>query len=234
MQFKVITYNIMSCREYKNIKNINPILAASVLKKENPDIIGLNEVHGAGGEFSAQTVEICRELGYDYCYFCPALFLNGSFYGNALISRYPILSAERIMVEDPVVKDEKAYYETRCIIKARIDVGEVITVYVTHFGLANAEKKNAVKALLDNLDGSKTIFMGDLNVMPDNEFLLPIKEVLNDTAITSDKSNVSFPSDNPTMKLDYIFTSKDIKTLSCGTIENTTSDHYPYFAEIEI
>jgi len=234
VQLKVITYNIMSCREYKNIKNIDAMLAASVLKKENPDIIGLNEVHGAGGEFGAQTVEICKELGYDYCYFCPALFLNGSYYGNALISRYPIISAERIMIEDPAVKDEDAYYETRCLIKAKIDVGEVINVYITHFGLAKAEKKNAVKALLDSLNGEKNVFMGDLNVMPDSEFLLPIREILNDTAEVSDKSNVTFPSDNPTMKIDYIFVSKDIKTLSAGVIDAVTSDHRPYYAEIEI
>ncbi len=234
MKLKVVTYNIMSCHKFGDLKTLDPMLAAEVLKKENADIIGLNEVHGSGGKFTAQTVEICNALGYDYCYFCPALFLNGSFYGNALISKYPIVSAERIMVEDPAVKDENAYYETRCIIKAKIDVGEIVNVFVTHFGLAKAEKKNAVKALLDSLEGGKTIFMGDLNVMPDNEFLLPIKEKLRDTAEASDKSNVSFPSNNPTMKLDYIFTSKDIKTLSCGTIENTTSDHYPYFAEIEI
>lgn len=234
MKLKVITYNIMSAREYKNIKNIDPMLAASVLKKENPDIIGLNEVHGAGGGFSAQTVEICRALGYDYCYFCPALFLNGSMYGNALISRFPILSAERIMVEDPIVKNENTYYETRCIIKAKIDVGEIITVYVTHFGLAVAERKNAVCALLDNFDGGKTVFMGDLNVLPEDDVLAPVNEMLFDTADVSTDRIFTFPSDNPTRKIDYIFVSKDIKTLSAGAIDVMTSDHRPYYAEIEL
>ena len=91
-----------------------------------------------------------------------------------------------------------------------------------------------MKALLDSFNGEKSVFMGDLNVMPDSEFLLPIKEIFNDTAEVSDKSNVTFPSDAPTMKIDYIFVSKDIKTLSAGVIDAITSDHRPYYAEIEI
>ena len=50
------------------------------------------------------------------------------------------------MIPDPLVKDEDAYYETRCIIKAKVNVNsELITVIVTHVGLAKSEEENAIK-----------------------------------------------------------------------------------------
>ena len=79
--------------------------------------------------------------------------------------------------------------------------------------------------------------MGDFNITPDNEFLLPIKERLNDTAAgysVDDESFYTFMSDNPYQKIDYIFVSKDFKTESVAVSEKIGSDHRMIKAEISL
>ena len=49
--------------------------------------------------------------------------------------KYPIASAETIPVPDPLKEGrvEGGYYETRCLLKARLECG--LVVLVIHFGL---------------------------------------------------------------------------------------------------
>lgn len=59
-----------------------------------------------------------------YYYFAEAIRFDGvNPYGNAMISRYPIKSAETILIPDPEYKKYHGYYETRCLLKATIEVG---------------------------------------------------------------------------------------------------------------
>jgi endonuclease/exonuclease/phosphatase family metal-dependent hydrolase len=76
--------------------------------------------------------------------------------------------------------------------------------------------------------------MGDFNATPENPVLVPIKERMCDTAKAFDCEKLSFPSDKPEIKIDYMFTSEDISVLSADIPEIVLSDHRPYFAEIEV
>ncbi|MBQ3155103.1 MAG: endonuclease/exonuclease/phosphatase family protein, partial [Clostridia bacterium] len=79
------------------------------------------------------------------------------------------------------------------------------------------------------------VLMGDFNVTPDNPVLLPIRERLYDTEDAfRTKDLLSFPSDKPTEKIDYIFTSKEIKTTFATLPQMIVSDHRPLFATVEI
>ncbi|NLC69615.1 MAG: hypothetical protein GX754_12725 [Clostridiaceae bacterium] len=242
MILKIMSYNICSGRNFNNDKKINVRDAGRVIQKYGPDIVGLNEVRGLGNAeqfFTGQEQTLAEMLGYHY-YFAKAIDFDSGPYGNALLSRFPIIYAETRMIEDPPVKDEDAYYETRCILKARLDVNGGLNVYVSHYGLANSEKLNAVKKTLELMktDKGPLIFMGDLNMEPDDERLVPIFEVLKDTAGPSagpgNDKLLTFPSDAPEIKIDYIFVSRNIKVLSSMVPAETTSDHRPYIAEIEL
>ena len=160
---------------------------------------------------------------------------NERFYGNGLFSKYPIKNAELINIPDPEIKDEDKYYESRGVLKAEIDVCGGITVLVTHFGLAKAEQKNAVKTILELLGDNpkKTILMGDFNVTPDNEVLSPIREVLKDTAEGFDETELmSYPSDGGDRKIDYIFVSNDLVCNDTSVVNKPASDHKMLKAEV--
>lgn len=228
---KIMTFNIQSGKNYPDIDTINIRYCAAVIEKYNPDIVGLNEVHD-GGKWGYQTKELAELLGYPYYYFAEAI-IAGSPYGNAILSKYPLKKAETVMIPDPV-KDEDAYYETRCILHAVVEGEEELDVLVTHIGLANGEKVNAVKTIMSLIGNSpsRTALLGDFNMHPDNPLLDEFKGVLCDSANYEKGDYFTFPSDNPAEKIDYIFLSKDIETKKIIIPEEIGSDHRAYLCEV--
>ena len=76
--------------------------------------------------------------------------------------------------------------------------------------------------------------MGDFNITPDNELLVPIRTKLQDAAALFTEPLLSYPSDNPDRKIDYIFASPDIQLLEADIPAIIASDHRPHTAVIEI
>lgn len=234
MRIRVMSYNVLHCEDWKQ-KRIDFDAFAKAILDSGADIIGLNEIRGQGtrDDYRAQAQILSEKTGF-YYYFAKAIDVGGENpYGNALLSRYPVKNAETIMIPDPVLCIGDGF-ETRCLLKAELDVGDSLTVLVTHFGLNKSEQKNAVKTVLQNLGAEKLILMGDFNVQPDDKVLLPIRKQLKDAAQRFNKPLYSFPSDVPDRKIDYIFASKAVKILSADIPPVVLSDHRPHIAEIEI
>lgn len=102
--------------------------------------------------------------------------------------------------------------------------------------MANSEQRNAVNTVISLLDkcDAPHVLMGDFNMEPDNEKLQPIYDRLTDTAVYFKKAKLSFPSDNPNRKIDYIFVSKDLKVTYADIPDIIASDHRMVVADIEI
>lgn len=229
---KVMSFNTQSCMNYLE-KKIDYEIIAKAISDENPDIVGLQEMRGAGEYPDFANVEKLSELtGMPYYYFAKALTWPNGGYGNAFLSKIPILEAETVMIPDPEVRGYKGYYETRCILKAKLEGG--ITVLVTHMGLNPDEHENAVKTVLANVVEEKCILMGDFNMYPDNGLLVPIYAKLTDTATKFDCEKLSYPSDAPRCKIDYIFVSKDVPVVSADIPAIVASDHRPHIANVSI
>ena len=227
---KIMTFNILHCMNYKT-KKICFEDFANEIQTYDAGFIGLNEVRGKGfiKDYTDQAKKLGSLTGMNY-YFGKAINVAGiAPYGNAFLSKYPIISAETIKIPDPSPKKGKEMYESRAVIKAVIDAGEKYTVLVTHMGLNIDERENAVKALLSIAPEEKCIIMGDFNCLPNSEELKPIFEKYN----CSDTEDMTFPSDNPRIKIDYIFTSKDIEIIDRGTTKNIVSDHLAQWIEIK-
>lgn len=238
-----MTFNIQHALDYINQK-IDIELFISKIRHYNPDFCGLNEVRGDGPleGYTNQTNAISDGLGYNR-YFGEAIKVGGtSPYGNAFVTRYPIKSSETFLIPEPSDEykyDEDgdlAYYERRCIIKSVIDCnGKDLCVLVTHMGLSDIERKNAVNSLCDIIDNIDIplVLMGDFNTTPDDSVLTPLFERLSDTNNNSQNPFVStYPSYSPEMKIDYILY-RGIKCVSAKTVEEVISDHYPIIADFE-
>lgn len=246
MKLRMMTYNIQHGLDYNcRLPGRHPGLGhdidltqiAAVIRMQGPDIVALNEVRGLGStwEYTAQAETIAGMLGW-HCYFAPAIWFDGtSPYGNAILSRYPLLSAERILIPDPEVKDEDTYYETRCVLRARIAAAGGITVLVSHFGLAQSEKRNAVAKVLELLEEetSPVILMGDFNMEPNDPILAPLLAKMEDAADKISSNSSSFPADNPEIKIDYILT-KNAPVLCAEIPAIVASDHRPHTATVEV
>ena len=242
MQLTVMSYNVQHCRNYIS-GVINYDAVAEIIQKYNADIIGLNEIRGEGPleGYDAQAQLLADRLGY-YYYFAKAIDVGGENpYGNALLSRFPIVDAQTIPVPDPETPAVPGGpYETRCLLKAASSLpgsaedGSLLTLCVTHFGLNIDEQENAAATVLANISQEKCILMGDFNITPDNPLLAPIRAQLYDTAALLPEHTLSFPSDKPEIKIDYMFTSNDIRVKEAQIPPELTSDHRPYVITIDL
>lgn len=230
---KIVSFNIQHAFHYVE-KKINFEALAKAIVDLGADVVGLNEVRGAGidPDYTAQTETLARLAGFPHFFFAKAIDTRGGPYGNAILSKLPILAAEAIPIPDPSPRAYTGYYETRCVLKATLAGG--LTVLVTHFGLNPDEQENAVRTALSQLSGEKDILMGDFNLTPESPLLAPIRAKMRDTAECFAGERFSFPSDAPTRKIDYIFASPDLSVTAADIPPVVVSDHRPHIAEISL
>ena len=232
---RIMTFNTQHCANF-NTGEIDYKVMAEAINKCDADIVGLNEMRdkGLSSGYAQPQVDVLSKLtNIEHFYFAKAIEDGpGNPYGNGLLSRYKLQSAETILIPEPENKNECKYYERRCILKAKLENG--LTILVTHFGLSEIEQKCAVNAVLSEITEEKCILMGDFNVTPDNKILEPIRAKLKDAAIYFTEDKLSFPSDKPRIKIDYVFVTPDIDIVSADIPEIVASDHRPHIAEINI
>ncbi len=235
---KIMTFNIQHALDYQN-QIIDIGLFVKSIKKYGADFCGINEVRGEGPieGYTDQANAIGDGLGFNR-YFGEAIKIGGtSPYGNAIVSRYPIKSAETVMIPDTDDRSEDSNYETRCVIKAVIDVnGTEITFLVCHMGLSNAERVNAVNTVCGLIDEITTpiVLMGDFNTCPNDSVLAPLYDRLNDSdEKAGPKGAATYPSYAPEIKIDYIFY-RGLECVSATAINKVISDHFPIIAEFKI
>ena len=145
-----------------------------------------------------------------------------------------VIEDEPATIPDPEDKSEPTYYESRCVIRAVVEVdGADVCWLVCHMGLAHLERVNAVEVICKLIDETDmpVILMGDFNIEPDGEVLVPIRQRLLDTAdIYEGARELTFPSDKPRKKIDYIF----YRGLNCNgaeTLHDVIADHLPVVAD---
>lgn len=237
MRLKIMSFNIQHCRDfnYPTEDRIDFGVMASAIKRFDPDIVGLQEVRGKGEnpKYTDQAKTLSELTGYDYAFAQAFIVPHGGPYGNAILTKLPLLDVKTIPV--PVPQND-GYCEPRCVLRAEIDAGTKITVFVTHFGLKLSEAENASATVVEALSGANTpkILMGDFNLTPESPVLNPIRITMADTADVFSKPLLSFPSNAPTQKIDYIFVSDDFNIISADIPAIIASDHRPHLAEIEL
>jgi endonuclease/exonuclease/phosphatase family metal-dependent hydrolase len=230
---RIATFNTQHCAIHPT-ERIDIAHFAEYIKAMGADVIGLNEIRGVGvhPEYTAQTEKLAALTGMPYYRFAPAIELPEGFYGNAFLSKIPIVSAEVVPIPDPEVRTFNGYYESRCVLKVKLENG--LTVLVTHMGLNPDEQENAVKTVLSLAENEKCVLMGDFNMTPDDATLAPIFKKMKDTAALIDGEGLSFPSDKPDRKIDYIFVSRDVEVVSAEIPPVVASDHRPHTATVKL
>ena len=247
-KLRIMTYNIQHGHVHLD-KYIDLTKVCDVIRKYDPDIIGLNEVRGRGTnkDYTAQVETMAAYLGY-HCYFGRSIMIGGtSPYGNAVLSKYPIIEASVIKIPNPVDPSACRHFEPRSLCRCVVEVpadGEAgtyegpvvnVAVYSSHFGLSEAEQEHAVSTAITTLSAEALpfILMGDFNMEPDNKLMQPLHAAYNSVDPLLDGKK-SFPSDKPSIKIDYIYTSKDIAITAADIPQIVASDHCPIWADIEI
>ena len=165
MKISVGTYNILSGVDYMHRVQTKewrlvPEKFAEAIKEMGLEICALNEVREIPGDgehtWNETGKAIAEQLGYNYV-FGKAIDVPGGGYGNALVTRYPILNVRtvpmRIAPENRDPNGVARWYEDRVLMIVDLDVeGKTVTVMVTHFGLNDDEHALAVKIVREEAE----------------------------------------------------------------------------------
>lgn len=235
MTLTAMTYNIQSGRNLQKERDIG--FSASVIRKIQPDFAVINEVRSHTEDIGPvnQAWELGRLTGY-YPVFGKSIDILGGEYGNAFLTRLPLIETEVIHIPDPSEEERERWTEHRTILRSVVETKEGrITVLGTHFGLSRAEQELAVRTVIAVLEKEENpvILMGDLNMTPEMELMQRLFSVLHDTADGKDTPK-SFPSGRPEIKIDYIMHSKEFRTVSLRSVNTQCSDHRPLIARLSI
>lgn len=237
MRLKIMTYNIQHGRNH-NLKGdvIDFDNTAIPVLQEQPDILGLNEVRNGSTPTYVNQPAVLADICGGMPIFGKAISLGENMdYGNAIISRFPVLSDKTVTIPDPTVRKYNGGYETRAVLCATLDCGgKTLCVLSTHFGLNPDEQENAVNTVLKLIDTIDTpvILMGDFNVTPDDIAIKRLSSALHNTAADLNNIEFTFSSDHPCKCIDYIWY-KGLTPLSIHTVNGIYSDHFPLVAEFD-
>ncbi len=228
-KLKILSWNIWVDGKFDEITKF--------LKSADADIIGLQEVQAdAPGR---DIIRYLKDLGYQHVFAPIQKTWEGKTWndGPAIFSKYKISKTETYILSKN---------DSRAAVRADIEIGdEILHVFSTHLihthQQQSSEQENQILNLLKSLLEQQTIVMGDFNATPESAGITMLKNVLVDSDPSSAPTWSAYPEGclvcNPQAvdtRLDYIFTSKDIKTSSFKVGNSRGSDHLPISVMIEI
>lgn len=135
-----------------------PERVADVLRDIDADIIALQEVP-LGGSKTPNVLSMLQQATGYVAAEGPACDLPERRYGNAVLSRYPIVSLRSIDLSF-------GSREPRGALDADVDChGHLLRVVATHLGLRLAERREQIRKLLQMFDTEEmpVILLGDIN-----------------------------------------------------------------------
>lgn len=226
-KIRVLTYNIHHGEGIDGTVSIKRI--ADVIRGIGPDLVALQEVdcYMPRSLFLNQARSLARELNLYYSFGTNSRWLYFMQYGNAVLSRFPIIQTKNYPL---TYKQEK-----RGMLGVKINYGgKEIFCFSAHLGLSGSERKLQVKEILSIISGTNKplILAGDFNAGAESVEIDTIAACLWDCTRTANEAFNTFPSYNPQFKLDYIFVSPHWHVTSVATSPEPASDHLPLTADL--
>ena len=240
---RVMTYNIYGARATSPANAADLDAIAEVIRRQNPDFVTLNEVDvftNRTGKDVHQARDLAEKLGMGW-HFSKAIDRDGGEYGDAVLSKYPIL--EKRSYRLPCAAEQPGEDRSLCVIRVQID-GKDLYVASTHLDHLSGDASRLVQAteirrIRDTELEGDLILCGDLNAIPSSNVIATMTSFLTNTGPID---QYTFPSDDPSRKIDYImyapiehFGVQNCQVVSRGDQQVggvDASDHRPVIADI--
>lgn len=235
VKLRIVTYNIRHGEGLDNVVLLDRI--AAILKSLEPDIIALQEVDqnfGSRSHWEDQVEILSEKLGM-YAAYGPALKIprvlgESGYYGNAVLSRYPIKDSYNQVINFATFTEPRAYLHT--VIET--PDGD-INFISTHLGLKQEERSRHVSALLAYtayLEGP-VVIAGDFNAVDTTPEIQTILDAgFADAAGLLNRVEPTLIGSEA--RIDYLFISPEISVCDVVTVDADGSDHRPVMALISI
>lgn len=223
----VVSYNIHHGSDGDN----NPRLREMGMLLNNADIIFLAEVDRTFDRrslFQDQVATLKKLTGLNYHAYAPTLErfnllgLKGS-YGIAILSRFPIIKKEiYYLPTQPFNEPRAALFVT---IKWHNEELKILGLHLSPNPFDNNKQIDYLTGSLLDAD----LVLGDFNARPSE--LQELKQTL---SLESADNKATFPANNPSAQIDYIFYGRRLKLENAQTVNTLYSDHLPVKASFSI
>ena len=225
---RIISYNLHQGFDVDGAMAIEEL--AEDIEAQDADIVALQEV-SRGWVIDGSVdmlVWLSRRLDMPYVW-GPAA---DSVWGNAVLSRYPILGART----HPMPNNSELQLE-RSYTVAQIDVGaqDPLVVIATHLHHVEEEghiRMPQVLAVIEAWGGrGSSVILGDLNAEPDSREIRLLEDAgLRDSFVASGaqaggNTGYTSRSDDLVKRIDYIWISPDMVASGFALTDGTASDH---------
>lgn len=233
-----MSYNIRLGRDVDGPLGLERI--AEVIGAQNADLVALQEVGrhwSADSDFADQPAELQRLLDMEAVYGAnldrdpPEPGAPRRQYGTAILSAWPILGSENILLPRESTENEQ-----RGLLVLDVDVeGEPFRLHNVHLSVSPQDRRLQADALLAAADNAAVphALVGDFNARPTARELAPLFERYRDAwTVAGEGDGFTFPASGPTARIDYVLISPEltVRTVSVPALQG--SDHLPLVAEL--
>lgn len=224
---RLVSYNIHA--GFDAYRRFDPEAQLAVLVSLAPDLLVLNEVdQGARRSRGMDLLSFfAAPLGMEAAFGKTLQHADGGLYGNAILSRYPILAADPLPL--PTLPGEEERGALRVTVHTPSD-GPLV-LYGTHLGLRDDERREQAEWLASRLSAETLpcLLAGDLNQTagsPDVSALFDrFADMMGETA------GHTFPAVAPVKRIDHVL-GRGFHPLCAKVVNSTASDHCPVLVSL--
>jgi endonuclease/exonuclease/phosphatase family metal-dependent hydrolase len=236
---RVLTYNIHHANPPSTTTAIDIMAIANVIRQQNTDLVALQEIDvntTRSGATLNEAAELGRLTGMKY-YFAKAIDYGGGEYGVAILSKYPIESANNTQL--PTAEGTNGERRTLATAVIALPDGKKVVFASTHLDAQSADTNrflqiNKIVELLQN-EQNPVIIGGDFNAVPGTRIINALDAAFTRTCITS--CGFTIPVNNPNKTIDFIaykpsnkFDVAEHKVID----EKYASDHLPILSVLRL
>lgn len=215
---------------------------AEVIKAAKPDLVALQEVDvGVKRSGRVHQLQKLGELTGLTARYGPTQHYEGGLFGNAVLTRLPILDEHiQPLPYTEATPELQTYPRGALVITVQAPDGKPLRFISTHFQHNvpedRVEEAKAINTLFAaESDHQRTILAGDFNATPDAE---PISILEQRWTHAIDEARApSAPSVTPKSRIDYVFfrAATEFRVVSSEVLpEAMASDHRPVLAVLEL
>lgn len=202
---------------------------AETLKKINAHVVGLQEVDNflPRSFFQKQAQRLARYLGTEYAFAPNLRFTRFSGFGNAALSKFPILKTGNLPLPGKLEQRGLQY----CLLS--LPEAGPLYFFNTHLGLSTEDRSAQARAIAEALPGAgnPVVLAGDFNTPPGAPELKPLLAHLR---YAGSEPLLTFPAGKPQHAIDHIFISRHFRVIERKVEKSRASDHLPLVCTLEL
>lgn len=245
MLLKVITFNMHHGKGIDGLIDVER--QANFLKQYNPDIVFLQEIdmYTKRTYYANQIRLFSKEMRLNYSSMENNITLQEGFYGDGIISRFPISFSVNYLMPRININNEQ-----RGVLRNKIILGNTsINLFSAHLSTNQDERILSCKEIskiIEKLSSNNTINIlgGDFNIgkirLGKGNYIYEQKdcfeeyEILEKVLKRVNNTEPTWHSDTQSACIDTIFYSNNIELVDFKTLDTDYSDHAAVLAEFNI